>query len=240
MLPAKRWAAPLVIAALIGIAFLAAPTRYAETLGQPVRYIFLVPIATALLAYPLWWSARARNASPADLASVTIVGLVSIPILGLTGFHGATMLLMPLVVASGAAWLAMVLLRRLGDEPTAHAVASSAFVLPIAILPTAMTAWLTQFGLGKFDAVALVLPAIAGVLALVVPRLPRKLAGPILATAVGCVGIVVMLMGSDARPYLPFLVPDSVEAWLGDWSTPPVVEEPEADPADVSYWEQSG
>ncbi|MEM1013754.1 MAG: hypothetical protein AAGI46_16220 [Planctomycetota bacterium] len=238
--PRKAWALPVAVVGLAGVMFFLAPARYAETLGQPLIYIFIVPLATALLVGPIWWAARRDDAGTADLASMTIIGVAAIPVLGLTGFHGATMLFFPVVAVTGAAWLASLVLAREGNEAAAKQLAVGCFILPIAFMPAAMVAWYAQPGLQKYDAVALALPAIAGLLAIVVPRLPRRFAGTVIAAGVAGLALPTMLIGSDARPYLPVVLSDAQEAWLTNWSEPPVLEETEASEADLNFWGGGG
>ena len=243
MLPGRRWAWPAAIVAVALVGLMVGPARYDDTKGQPWGYLLVTPIALLILSVPLAWSARREDAgdgrATGDLLSLGVTGLLAVPILGLTEFHGAAMLVGPVVAATLAAVLPAVLLR--GDRfiDARDGLAAGAAVLPLTIVPAAMVAWLVMPGLGKLDALALAAPPIAGSLAVAAPRLPKLLGPAVVALVVAGFGFALTLTTHNLDAYtadFPQLQAFADE-WLGEWSTPPAPPEPTIDVEDeANFW----
>jgi len=238
----RAWVIPVGAVALGLVGLLLAPARFDDTMGQPLVYVFVVPVAIALLSLALFACTLRRDGHLGDLIALSIVGMISMPIVGLAEFHGATMLLFAAGSAVVGATVADVLLRWGRFRRGEPALAAGAFALPLVATMPAMVSWLVQPGLGTVDAVTLSIPAIAGVLAIVVTRLPRTWAGPVVAGVVLAVGLLVTLVTKDLSPYVAETdIPPAVRPWLGDWSSgPPAIErtpeQQEAIADEAAFW----
>ena len=238
MLPRRRWAWVVAAVAIGLVGLLLWPSLYRDTKGQPLAYAALVPIGAAILAAMLYPIARRHDGHWGDLIALGIAGLFTVPLIGLAEFHGAVVLFLPIVAATLAAAVVVLAMRGERCNAARPMVAAGAFVLPIAMLPPAMVSWLVAADLNKLNALALIIPAIAGTMAVVVPRLPRAWAGIAVSGVVGSLGLAVILVVADVSPYLT--PPGWLEPWLGEWSYVEPPPEPTFDQDAADFWGTGG
>ncbi len=234
MLPRKAWALPVAAIVIGCVGFVLWPSRFGDTRGQPIAYGFLVPIASTLLAVVLYWAARRRDGGAGDLIGLGIAGMFAVPLIGLAEFHGAVVLFLPIVAATLGSAVVLFLLRGERFTEVRQAVAAGAFVLPIAMLPPALISWYVSFDLGKLNAIPLVIPTVAGTLAVIVPRLPKAWAGVVLSGVVGSIGVALILVVADVSPYVT--PPAWLKTWLGEWSYVEPAPERAFDEDAANFW----
>jgi hypothetical protein len=224
LLPRRWWTTLVVAAIFFGLGFFLFGSPY-ETKGQPLTYSMLAPLLLGMLAAISFTAScycpsdDETGGDKSDLAAMSVVGLLAIPVLGLAEFHGATMLFVPAAAATVAATVVAFTLGRKSLDIAAPGLAAGALVVPMLIVPPALVSWFVQSSLTKANALALALPVVAGVLAIVIPRLPRAWAGAAVAATVAGLGLWATLLVADTSPYIA--TPSWLEPWLGDWSVPP-------------------
>jgi hypothetical protein len=104
-------------------------------------------------------------------------------------------------------------------------------VVPVALLPAIAAGWFNCYvDYGPAYGLALALPVAAGVAGVVGPRLPRKVVGPVLASAIAVLGLMLAISEADLSPYVT--LPDWLEPYAGKWTE---MDEPAADEVDPSF-----
>lgn len=166
---------------------------------QPAAYVWFGPLV-GLAAFLLYPPATA-GAGRIDLVILALVGLLSLPVLGLTEWHTAAMVASAVVVPTVVAAIIAVVFYGAKFDEYAEGLAAGAMVLPAVLVATAAVAWLSAHDLGWPYGLALALPPVAVIVGIWGLRLPRAM--PILlAVVLALLATFVAVNESDLSPYL--------------------------------------